>query len=175
MKDGDKWTLHESDGSIPTTFKVRILDTPQPRYNENGLEIRRCRSCFSRMARINPTRRAWRGEEQRLAMIEAGDLVEVTYWCEGHHRPNAPDNSHDVEAHEWVHTETTQQYKDKRDAERAEAAKAAEAQKVIDVVTAKAAGLTYEEWQTHRWNERFGHLACDCQEDGCEECEEAEE
>ena len=115
MKDGDKWTITDVG-----TFKVHVVDAPLPRYNENGIRIRRCRSCFSRMARINPGRREWRGEEQRLAMIEAGDLEENTYWCEGHHRPNAPDDSWNIEAHEWVKTETTQQFKDKRDAEWAE-------------------------------------------------------
>ena len=125
MKDGDKWTLHESDGSIPTTFRVRVIDAPQTRYNENGIEIRRCRRCFSRMARINPTRPAWRGEEQRLAMIEAGDLEENTYWCEGHKRRHAPssrfrDDSRDVEAHEWVKTERTPRAIAEREAEMAE-------------------------------------------------------
>ena len=115
MKDGD--TIRITD---LTTMKVKIVPTPQPRYNENGIRIRRCLSCFSRMARINPTRREWRGEEQRLAMIESGDLEENTYWCEGHHRPNAPDDSRDIEAHEWVKTETTQQFNDKRDAEMAQ-------------------------------------------------------
>ena len=115
MKDGDKWTITDVG-----TFKVHVVDAPQPRYNENGIRIRRCRSCFSRMARIGHSPRAWRGEEERLAMIEAGDLEENTYWCEGHHRPTAPDNSRDVEAHEWVKTEPTQQYEDKRAAEMAE-------------------------------------------------------
>ena len=167
MKDGD--TIKITDIG---TMKVHIVPTPQTRYNENGIQIRRCRSCFSRMARIGHSPRAWRGEEQRLAMIESGELEENTYWCEGIHRPNAPDNSRDIEAHEWVKTETTQQYEDKRDAERAEAAKAAEAQRVIDAATAKAAGMTYGEWQAHRWNERFAHLKCDCKEEGCAECEE---
>ena len=141
MKDGDKWTLYEKDGG-ETTFRVRVIDAPQPRYNENGLRIRRCRSCFSRTARINPSKRIWRGEEERLAMIEAGDLEENTYWCEGltpapaaveRWRENTDwDDPEDVErfhsnlnfrtieAHEWVKTEPTQQYEDKRAAEWAE-------------------------------------------------------
>ena len=171
MKDGDKWTLHEKDAG-ETTFRVRVIEAPKTRYNENGIRIRTCRGCFSRMARINPSKRLWSNEEERLAMIEAGDLEENTYWCEGHHRPNAPDDSWDVEAHEWVKTEPTQQYKAKQAAERAEEEKRWAAQRVKDEATAKAAGMTLAEWRDHIWNERFGHLGCDCQEEGCEECEE---
>jgi hypothetical protein len=141
MKDGDKWTLYEKDGG-ETTFRVRVIDAPQPRYNENGIRIRRCRSCFMRTCRSNPRRPLWRGEEERLAMIEAGDLEENTYWCEGlKPRPAVVErwrentdwddpesverfhervNGRSVEAHEHTKTERTQQYEDKQAAEWAE-------------------------------------------------------
>ena len=111
MKDGDKWTITDVG-----TFKVHTIDAPLTRYNENGIEIRRCRSCFSRMARIGHSPRAWRTEEQRLAMIESGDLEEKAYWCEGYQNTTRVK----VKPHTWVKTETTQQFKDKRDAEMAE-------------------------------------------------------
>ncbi len=89
--------------------------------------------------------RAWRNEEERLAMIEAGDLEVNTYWCEGVSPAPAtierwkantdwddPESVEEfnskmeywnTEAHEWSVTETTQQYKDRRDAEWAERCK----------------------------------------------------
>jgi hypothetical protein len=106
------------------------------------LKVRMCRACFSRGARIGFTPRAWRNEEERLAMIEAGDLEVNTYWCEGRSPPEAtierwkantdwddPESVEEfnsnmeywnTEAHEWTVTETTQQYEDRRDAELAE-------------------------------------------------------
>jgi len=66
-------------------FRIHTPPTPEPKYDEKGRKIRKCRNCLMRGGRRHNGRRRKTKESVRKDIekgyYDEGDWVEVKYWC----------------------------------------------------------------------------------------------